>query len=66
MEKLVRLIRRHFNTSIPDEEEWLPASEAVALLLNDPENGVVYKSGHIEFGEAGAPFFETDKWSSSV
>lgn len=45
----VLLRRKFFNTELEDEMEWLAASLAVLLLMSDPLNGVMYKSGMIEW-----------------
>ncbi len=44
--------------------DTMPAAFAVAVLLEDPENGVKYRSGIIKW--AGPFLTEIDHWSYSV
>lgn len=46
---LVMLRRKFFNDEIPEEIDWVPAVVAMLLLMSDPDNGVKYKSGIIEW-----------------
>jgi hypothetical protein len=44
---MVLLVRTRSDGEI--EREWLPIIQANYDLYNDPGNGIVYKSGHIEY-----------------
>jgi hypothetical protein len=61
---LVLLIRKFFNESLSEEVNWLPINIATILLLYDPDNGLIYKSGHIDYSN-GESFF-MDRFGSSV
>lgn len=44
---MVILVRTRNDGEI--EREWLPIIQANYDLYNDPGNGIIYKSGHIEY-----------------
>jgi hypothetical protein len=61
---LVLLIRKFFNEELLDEVNWLPINIASILSLYDPDNGLIYKSGHIDYSN-GESFF-IDGFGGSV
>jgi hypothetical protein len=44
---MVLLVRTYVDGSI--EREWMPVVQAQYELMHDEANGIIYKSGHIEY-----------------